>query len=387
MARGKKAQFSKSGISIPDYSIIHADMKPIKVANINRDYDRLMRDALWYVHYEIDTKTLAKELIRYVEKHMGKDVADTIQDAPPYCMSVPGKLAYIANKGATLSEDHQGDIQRCLPDIQALAAKKTQDQTEQQEEKPKQNVVSIQDRMREQLADLLGSFEEILDEFLDGDTDLKGFDPYKMMMAYQNTTVKPAHAKLIRDFYEPQLAEAQLVMEFTDPDIKEAYSHFTARKTQRKRFLSYFESIITACDTIINTGKAQRKTRVKKAPSKEKLVANLKFKQSEPSIGLASINPLSIPDSKTLWVYNTKTRKLGKYVADEMVGSLSVKGTTITGFDPKLSTQRTVRKPEILKGSSKLSRTKMDKLYTELTTTEIKQTGRINEHTVLISVF
>lgn len=388
MARGKKAQFSKSGISIPDYSLIQAGMKPIKQGELQRDYDRLMQDALWYVHYEVDTKTLAKELVRYVERHVDKTVAAAIKEAPAHLMAVPGKLAYIALKGATLSEQHQQDILGTLPAIQEYMNTRQPEQVTEESEAPaKHNVISIQDRMRDQVADLIGSFEQLLDEYLDGTNDLRKFSPHNQMLSYENTTIKPAHAKLIRSHFEPMLAEAQLVAEFTDPEIKEAYQHFTARAAERKRFLKFYEDIITACDTIINTGRAQRKTRVKRAPSKEKLVAKLKFKANEPSIGAASINPLSIPGSRILWVYNTKTRKLGKYVADELLGELSVKGTTITGFDPKLSTMRTVRKPEILKGSNKLSRTKMDKLYGDLTTAEVKQNGRINEHMVLLSVF
>ena len=139
---------------------------------------------------------------------------------------------------------------------------------------------------------------------------------------------------------------------------------------------------------MINEGKAQRKPRVKKAPSKQKLVEKIKYKESERTLGLASINPISILDSSTLWVYNTKNRKLGMYVADAMTGPLSVKGTSIVGFAPAKSTQKTVRKPEaVLKGAGNLARTKFDKLYSEINATETKLNGRINEHTVLIKVF
>ena len=200
-------------------------------------------------------------------------------------------------------------------------------------------------------------------------------------------TIKPAHAKLIRQYFEPMFEEAKLVVEFKDEEIKQAYSHFTARTQERKRFLKIYEEIITACDTIINTGKANRKTRAKKAPDKQKLVSKIKYRESDPATGLASINPVSILEKQYLWVFNTKNRKLIRYVADELNGGLSIKGTTITGFSDQKSQQKTVRKPEMLKGSSKLSRTKIDKLYNEIKTVETGVTGRINEHCILISVF
>jgi hypothetical protein len=75
------------------------------------------------------------------------------------------------------------------------------------------------------------------------------------------------------------------------------------------------------------------------------------------------------------------------YVAEEMVGGLGVKGTSLVGFDMKKSTQKTIRKPEVLKGSDKLARTKFDKLYNDLTTTDTACNGRINEHCVIIKAF
>ena len=240
--------------------------------------------------------------------------------------------------------------------------------------------------MREQVSDLLGQWEGYIDDWRDGEIDHKKFDPYKEMVSHE-PAIKPAHAKIIKDAFEGQLAEAREVLEFTDEDIKEAYAFWTGRKAERQKYLSFFEAIATACDTIINTGKATRKTRAKKAPSKDKLIAKLKYKESEPSLGLASINPISVLDASTLWVYNTKNRKLIKYVADPLIKVLSVKGTTITGFDEANTVQKTVRKPEVLKGAGKLARTKFDKLFDELTTTETKANGRLNDHCILVRVF
>ena len=45
-----------------------------------------------------------------------------------------------------------------------------------------------------------------------------------------------------------------------------------------------------------------------------------------------------------LWVYNTKLRKLGHYVALNDA-SFEVKGTRLTNIDPLKSVQKTLRKP------------------------------------------
>jgi hypothetical protein len=105
---------------------------------------------------------------------------------------------------------------------------------------------------------------------------------------------------------------------------------------------------------------------------------------------LASISPLDILDATELWVYNTKTRKLGKYVVDDMYGSgakLGVKGTSIVGFNESQSVQKTLRKPaEQLAELKRAGKVVLRKFMDEIKTTQTKLNGRINDQTILIKV-
>lgn len=379
----KKAQFSAGGIKTPDYKIIKSEMKPVSINGIKRDYNRLMIEALWYTHQEVPAKTLKAEFLKFAAT-IDKDKATDLKRVPDYAFQTFGKYAYIGNKGAELSKEHTEALEKGIDYL--LEMHPDQEVEEEVAEKPKKNVVSIQERMRQQVSELCGQWEGYLDDWRDGEYDLKKFDPYKEMISYQ-PAIKPAHAKIIQQMYEAEYAEAQLLVAWEDEEIKEAYSQFTGRAQDRKNFLKFYELIMTATSTLINTGKANRKPRTKKAPSKEKLVAKVKYKESEPTIGLASINPVSILEANELWVYNTKNRKLMHYVAEPMVGGLGVKGTSIVGYDNARSTQKTIRKPEILKGADKLARTKFEKLYNELTTTDTACNGRINEHCIIIKSF
>ena len=379
----KKAQFSAGGIKTPDYKIIKSEMKPVSINGIKRDYNRLMIEALWYTHQEVPAKTLKAEFLKFAAT-IDKDKATDLKRVPDYAFQTFGKYAYIGNKGAELSKEHTEALEKGIDYL--LEMHPDQEVVEEVAEKPKKNVVSIQERMRQQVSELCGQWEGYLDDWRDGEYDLKKFDPYKEMISYQ-PAIKPAHAKIIQQMYEAEYAEAQLLVAWEDEEIKEAYSQFTGRAQDRKNFLKFYELIMTATSTLINTGKANRKPRTKKAPSKEKLVAKVKYKESEPTIGLASINPVSILEANELWVYNTKNRKLMHYVAEPMVGGLGVKGTSIVGYDNARSTQKTIRKPEILKGADKLARTKFEKLYNELTTTDTACNGRINEHCIIIKSF
>ena len=377
-----KTTFSAQGIKVPDYKIIKSDMKPVSIGGFKRDYNRLMIEALWYTHQEVPKKTLKAEFLKFAAT-IDRDKAKELKRVPDYAFQTFGKYAYVSNKGAELSEEHTVAI---TLGIDKLLELHPHVEEEPEETKPEGKVISIQERMRQQVSDLCGQWDGYLDDWRDGEFDLKKFDPYKEMIVHQ-PAIKPAHAKIIQQMYEAEYAEAQELVAWEDEDIKEAYSQFTGRAQERKNFLKFYELIMTATSTLINTGKANRKPRTKKAPSKDKLVAKVKYRESDPAIGLASINPVSILEANELWIYNTKNRKLMHYVAEPMVGGLGVKGTSLVGFDAKKSTQKTIRKPEILKGADKLARTKFEKLYNELTTTDTGCNGRLNEHCILIKVF
>jgi hypothetical protein len=386
MARAKaKRNLSVNGMSIPEWGLIKKDIKPFRNPNgVMMDYPRLFQSAMYYVHYEVPTKTLCASFIKYCERFDKKKTA-LLKLLPEYEFMSAGKYAFMSLKGAELEENTIAYLEKKYKELLVKAEEINKVKTVEAKQKVTGPVISIQTRMREQVSDLCGQWDEYVDQLCFGKFELSKFDPHAQMQVYNGGVIKAAHAKIIKDMYEGLYAEAKEVVEWKDEQIKEGYSYMSAK--MRKEFLAFYEKIMTACDTYINTGKAVRKTRVKKAPSKEKLIAKIKYKESEPSIGLASINPLSIIDSNVLWVYNTKNRKLGCYVADSMGQVLTVKGTSIVGFDPSKSVCKTVRKPELLKGAGKLPRTKIQKQFDEIRATETSMNGRLNEHIILISTF
>jgi triosephosphate isomerase len=138
---------------------------------------------------------------------------------------------------------------------------------------------------------------------------------------------------------------------------------------------------------IIQEDKANRVPRVKKAVSKEKLVEKLNYLKTDSNSKLVSINPVTIIGAAILWCYDSKTKKLFRYLADEIDGPLSVKGTTIIGYDPNKSIGKTIRKPaEQLAIFKAGSNTAINKFFDSLTTVEIKANGRINPNQILVKV-
>lgn len=362
-------------------------MKPVRINGIERDYKQLLWGADTFVHYDVDDKKRLASYFKYCEKNFDKKKAALLKKLPDYTFTTVSKYTYLVERGVGLEEDRLNYIKNKFEEFvaQAEAFIKEEAKVKQADTSKKPAIViSIQQRMREQVSDLCAHWDFLVDELCAGRLDVGTFDPYGQMQSYRDNMIKAAHAKIIKEMYAGQFDEAKEVVAWKDEQIKEGYAFMNAK--MRKEFLAFYEKINVACDTFINTGKAVRKTRKKKVVSRDKVVSKLKFKQSEPSIGLASINPMNILDAQVLWVYNTKNRKLGVYVAQEH-HNLMVKGTTILGYDEKLSVQKTVRKPELLKGADKLARTKFQKLFESFNATETALNGRLNEHTVLVKVF
>ena len=137
---------------------------------------------------------------------------------------------------------------------------------------------------------------------------------------------------------------------------------------------------------ILQEAKINRKPRAKKSVPAEKLVAKMKYLKQDDKLRLVSINPVDIIGAKELWVFNCKTRKLGKYVADDF-SDLGVKGTSVTGFDELKSVAKTLRKPEEqLKEFKAAGKVALRKFLEDIKAVDIKLNGRINEDTILLKV-
>lgn len=370
------------------YLMPEPDWLSINNAKTEEEKQSLYRKFEYFVHYEIADKKADATVPIWLEKDSGLDpeLIKKLKRVPDVWFRTFAKHTYIWTKtNGYMHPDVRKHLLNKIPELQDKAEAIIEEKQKKEEEKPKV-VISIQERMRQQVSPLMAEWEFYIDQLVDGVFDLKKFDPYNEMRAYDGGCVKPNHAKIIKDEFQNQYKEALLVKEWSDEYIKEAYSNFD--KKTRDDYLAFYEKINSACDTLINTGKATRKTRVKKAPSKEKLVAKLKYQLNDPELGIASVNPTDIIEATEVWVYNTKTRKLGVYTVDDLKTGLTVKGTSILDFNTNKSVQKTLRKPaeqlKLFKGTAK---TKYTKAFKEIKTTDTKLNGRFNDSTVILKAF
>ena len=275
------------------------------------------------------------------------------------------------------------------------------------EEKKDVYVPTIQERIRDQARSQAEALEEWLDGFI---SDRKNFDPkgFDFKKHFQKTGVTQAHARKLKGFYENELDDFKELERFPTAgqlkkmseheqdmwvQLKEGYAHL--KKADIKMFTTAIEELMTALDFVIDTAKATRAPRKSKPKSATKLVEKLKFLKVDEKFKLASVSPDQIIGASELWVFNVKTRKLGKYVASNIDpqgmgrdgSGLSVKGTTILGFNEAESIQKTLRKPpEQLKEFKDSGKVKLRKFLEDIPTTDTKLNGRCNPETILLKV-
>ena len=278
---------------------------------------------------------------------------------------------------------------------------------EEAKEKVKKYVPTIQERIQEQCRQMCEPIEDWLESWVE---DPKSFDPDGLDISKHLKRVQctQAHARKMRQWYEAEVQDfndldriptkGQLAkMSDHDADmweqLKEGYAHL--KKSDIAKYKKANAKLLSNFDMIIDLAKATRKPRKAKARSASKVVEKLKFCKADDKYSLASIDPTSIVGANELWVFNIKTRKIGKYIASNIdpkglarEGSgLSVKGTTIIGFDEEQSRQKTMRKPvDQLKEFKDSGKVKLRTFLDDIKTTDTKLNGRCNPETVLLKV-
>ena len=257
------------------------------------------------------------------------------------------------------------------------------DPEEKAEAKSTVPVISIQERVRDAAFAMTEEIEDAIESFAQ---DADAFDPkaFKLLNALRGKQAKAAHARIIKDFYNRQHVELVEVATTKDEDLKDAYAHLS--KANLKKITLFYSEILSACDMLMQEAKVNKKPRAKKPTDKAKVVSKLKYLKQDDKLKLVSINPQDVIGAKELWVFNVKTRKLGKYVAAEFA-DLGVKGTSITGFNENTSVQKTLRKPEEqMKEFKAAGKVQLRKFLEDIKAVDIKLNGRTNEDTILLKV-
>ena len=333
------------------------------------EYRISMVKALNWYNISVELKDIRRYLNEYLTETNQKKLITVLNQASDFEVRSLGTLCRMKHTGQYLSDEHEAYITNRIKDLVDLY------------DKPKKSNVSTRqnttksDKTKEQSLINSDAIEGAIDEFVK--TKKSSFDAAAYLKSKE---VPAAVAKDMGQYYKTVLAD----LEESTLDPKE-YGYSNWNKAQFKKYIEFIKSIVDACTQQLQTAKV-RKPRKKRVVNPSKVVAKLKYCKEFVGLNLKSIRPESIVDSTELWVYNSKYRKLAVYKA-EKGGKLSVKGTSVIGYDVKESTQVMLRKPEEFFKNVQLAKKALSIGLKSIKTKSVTPNGRINEETILLGAF
>jgi len=338
--------------------------------------------ALNYYNSNNDDKDKKKWFISHYAK-IDKKVAVELLKVDEYHFRTPGILARLLDIGSVLQEAEMAHYNKGIENLvsQIQVRQKSQDKQDKKDAVTAALVAaqpSIQQRMEEKARELAGDIEGAIDDFV-----INKASDFSAKNYLLSKEVAAPIAKRIGDMYGNLSTELREAIEGKDEQLVEGYSHFTKREL--KKFADFVDNIIADCQQQVQTAKANRAPRKRKEVTPTKQVARMKFLREFAELNLKSVAPTGIIGSSEVWVYNTKYRKVQKYVADG--GTISVKGTTLVGFSVKDSISLTLRKPEeFFKGLS-LGKRALNNAIKPIKTKPTVPNGRVNEECIILGAF
>jgi hypothetical protein len=362
----------------------------------SNEFHRKFKSAMDWYRLETSAKELKPKVIDWMARHeyTKSEISAFKKTKDNRCNGTVGAIAACLlkgmpeqrpdfNDGRDTADWLRGEIAKIVSegrnDIDEEAVKAIEDA------KPAVYIPSIQERLREAAGQMTEDIDVAIDDWIkDADT----FDPkaFKVVSLLRGKGVKPAHARLVKSFYESVLLEIEEAQtKDCEEQLAEAYEHFG--KKNLKKMQEFLQAVMSGCDQIIGEAKLNKAPRAKKTVPAEKLVAKLKFKATDDKLGVTSIPPVQIIGASACVVYNTKSRKIGYYQAKTSAG-LTVKGTSIDNFTDK-SAQKTLRKPETQLREFKDQNTqkRVETWIGNIKATEVALNGRINSEVMILKVF
>ena len=360
-----------------------------------KKFTRFFHDAMNYYNLNIAPKDLKPKVVLWMTQNgYEKKTINTFKSIRDvYCGPTMGAIAACLLRGmpAVHKEFNKGrnSIEWLRKQISRVLIEGANDKNEEEVKTVKQVVVSaptVQDRIREQAIAISESIDYAIDSY---HNDPNKFEPksFKLATLLRTKECKSAQARYIKGFYQFEQNELlTLASGKADEQLREGYSRHPRKNV--KKLIEFYADIMSACDQVSAEVKITRKPRARKVKPLTELVSKVKFKLSDDKLGVASVPLVQIIGAQSLVVYNTITRKLGIYIAKTSEG-LSVKGTTVLNFTEK-SVQKTLRKTtEQLKEFKEQNTQKRFETWfnKNVSTTDTKLTGRLNEDVILLKVW
>jgi hypothetical protein len=338
----------------------------------------------FYFQYETDDKDLSKIIKTWIKDSYSKNEYTAIMANPEYHFTQPFHIAaciFWKTTDAEYPESYKHWEKVAKEYYTPLIAEGNNTILERQTvAENNTNVIVLNPHQRLQnkicetvMLDLL----DLEDKWMDGDNTAT-LDLYRAFKSHglSGSAVDPVRVEILK-----WLAEYTEAYSESCEQLAEGYSHLT--KPQLKQRMKTCESMLSDLDSIKNSARAVRKTRVKKPVTADKQIAKLVYCKENTEFKVTSIRPMQIIGSMRLYVFNTKTKELTEYVS-QSVNGFGVKGTSLLNIGEE-SRKTKLRKPsEFLSIVQSKTPRQIDNEWQKLTTKSNKPNGRINQDCILV---
>jgi hypothetical protein len=325
----------------------------------------------WY-SYMCRASDAREYIVEYMDKIGKKNVARLMRSvADGQVPLTAGWICRILTRGGKITDR----TKEFLLDRVTRSIERSQTAAEEEARTPSRPSRDVQASIRDKARDIIGDLESMID-------NAQPFNIYDYM---QKKNIPAIYAAYIADYYQKMAMELEEVLAGTDPDLNFAYRKYS--KTRIEKSLAFYKGIVDGADKFSENAKRVRKANRKpRTVSVEKQIKNLKYQKNDQEYKLVSVEPQQILAAQELWTFNTKTRMLSVYRAQD-AGGLGIKTVSVTGFNEGASMSKRLRKPsdflqKVLTGGKVVLREIMD----SITTVSVPVRGRLTPETILLRV-
>lgn len=365
--------------SLPSYDNKNPETDP--------EYNLALGHALNWCSRGLEPKSAKDELVFWMKTHKYSSTAiESISYIDDNYLGTVGALAFLTNNGfpltPTINVSMISKLEKFIKSGAQLKVTKDKETSERKkiELLKKQNMVSPETQHHNDALEISDFVEDSL---------------------FANYTVCNDRLNVLADQYKSivlgkaidHLNELKDEIELTktDKDLAEAYSYITKRNIN-KIIKGYSVAITVIENAMMNKSVSRKPRKLSKPKSAAQQIHTLKYRKEDKSMKVKSFDPMLIVGAAKIIVFNTKTRKLGIYMAKDDKG-FSVKGTTIHNFDEQESTQKTIRAIKNISISDTVGsfrrapKIKSSKLFNEVKTMETKLNGRLSDDILLLKAY
>ncbi len=339
-----------------------------------------------YIRVEVEKKEVSTIIKDFFKATLSKPELKVVADTPDWWYGSKTILASTVaweTMGKTFPDNWNPDRVKtsCIEDAKDWAERKRKEKAQAKANGPERRKKTPTEIIAERTSDFIGGIEEELDNY-HNKTHEEAMK-YSVFHELRLAVAPNSMAKAVVTYYTPLYEEIRELVEDKTPDLVEAYDYMSV--PERRKYMEFIKQIVDDAEKYMQGKKAQRKVRIKKAPSALRQVSKIQYLKECTNYKLTSINPTQVVGTYRLYTFNVKYKRLTELVSNGK--GLEISGSTIKNIDSDLSRCISLRKPdEFLQKVLKMTPTQINKEWGGLTTKTAKANGRVNKETILLRV-